>query len=125
MNPPVALFSTESREDSTGLPLRLAQRAFAALIERAADASVNPADLHLVRLRNAARRTLSAMSADEQARLARWLALQLATTSMQGTGQSQQRIARVDPALSASVDNALGAAREALLATSSRASAAA
>lgn len=79
------------------LPLRRAQRAFATAIEARRDHGI-AASLRAAARRRLARRTLSALSADERTRLARWLALQLATTPAHPT------LARIDAALGAEVE---------------------
>ena len=56
------------------LELRSAQRAFAAVI----DSHRRVGEFRSAQLRSVARRTLSALSADDRARLADWLSLQIA-----------------------------------------------
>ncbi|HEY0180434.1 MAG TPA: hypothetical protein VGC30_12510 [Dokdonella sp.] len=105
----------------TGLALRLAQRAFAALIDAAAaNATAMFATLRAAQLRQSARRTLSALSADDRARLLRWLTLQLASVGA-GAGRVRPLLARVDTALAASVAAELARVREELRAPASRA----
>lgn len=94
------------------LPLRLAQRAFAALIEDLSRDASRHAEIHLARLRSQARRTLSALSADDQQQIARWLALQFA--SGDACDQASQWLARVDAPLAAGIDGLLASANEAL-----------
>lgn len=107
MNPPATLTVTPDN-DAADLPLRLAQRAFAALIEEPArNAARNDAEFRFAQLRSAARRTLSALSADDQACLARWLALQFINAAA-----SSPHLARVDAGLAANVDGVLESLRE-------------
>lgn len=95
----------------TGLSLRLAQRAFATLLEQAdADAGYS---FQAAKRRRAARRTLSALSADDHARLTRWLALQLASGATR-VGPACRSLAHVDALLAATVSSALVGVREAL-----------
>jgi hypothetical protein len=87
------------------LSLRLAQRAFAALIETPRRHGPDP--FRRAQLAGAARRTLSALSADECAGLAGWLALQFASGSGAGRAGAQGVLARVDATLAAEVGMAL------------------
>lgn len=103
---------TEFGGGDVGLPLRQAQRAFAALIEAGAARRAEPGAFRVAQLRGATRRTLSALSADDRARLQRWLALQLAT----GQARAGRALARVDAMLAAQVGNALARTREELAA---------
>jgi hypothetical protein len=115
MNPPVALMANVNN-DTADLPLRLAQRAFAALIEEPAGNAPNHAEFRFAQLRSAARRTLSALSADDHVLLTRWLALQFAAAAT----SSSQRLGRVDAVLAANVDSALEPMRERLFAGGAR-----
>ena len=63
--------------DAASLELRHAQRAFAALV----DAHARAGEFAGAQMRKLARRTLSALSADDRARLAEWLALQIGRAS--------------------------------------------
>lgn len=94
-----------------GLGLRLAQRALAPLIDAAVRGEAG--NLRLANLRRSARRTLSALSADDHSRLARWLSLQLASTPVIGT-EAARMLASVGPALAAHVDALLAGTREEL-----------
>ncbi len=94
-----------------GLGLRLAQRALAPLIDAAARGDAG--NLRLASLRRSARRTLSALSADDHSRLARWLSLQLASAPVIGT-EAAWVLASVAPALAAHVDALLAGTREEL-----------
>ena len=116
MNPPPATLAINPSNDTVGLPLRLAQRAFAALIEEPArNAARNDAEFRFAQLRSAARRTLSALSADDQERLARWLALQFVAAPA-----SSPHLVRVDTGLAAYVDSVLESLRERILARDAR-----
>ena len=107
MNPPATPTETPCN-GAADLPLRLAQRAFAALIEEPArNAARNGAEFRLAQLRSAARRTLSALSADDQACLSRWLALQFVCAVA-----ASPHLARVDATLAANVDGMLELLRE-------------
>jgi hypothetical protein len=88
-----------------GWPLRLAQRAFAALLDETA-AGAPASAFRTARLRSAARRTLSALSADESTHLLRWLALQLATVDPLAAARSVPHLARVDAGLASGVEAA-------------------
>lgn len=104
---------TSAPQRPADLALRLAQRAFAALIEHAARTSGGAPALRALHLHRAARRTLSALSADDRARLARWLALQFAAC---GADPAQHPLARVDAGLSARLGAALPRAQADLVA---------
>lgn len=93
--------------DAAGLELRHAQRAFAALV----DAHLRAGEFQGAQLRKLARRTLSALSADDRARLAEWLALQIAAAPDE---RACGLLARVDEPLVARVRRALPARVEAL-----------
>jgi hypothetical protein len=102
MSAPVALAAQDRAPGWASLPLRMAQRALAALIEDVGnDAS-----------RSQARRTLSALSADDQAQIARWLALQFA--SRDAGEHAQQWVGRVDATLAAGIEALQASVREAL-----------
>jgi hypothetical protein len=92
--------------------LRAAQRAFAALIE----AQRRTGEFRRAQLGGAARRTLSALSADDRARLAEWLSLLLATYGRQPADASMGQFARIDATFMAHVRRALPARVEALAA---------
>lgn len=112
MSAPVALAAEARAPAWASLPLRLAQRAFAALIEDVANDASRHAEIHLARLRSQARRTLSVLSADDQQHIARWLALQFA--SRRAGEQAHQWVARVDATLAAGIDSLQATANEAL-----------
>lgn len=95
------------------LALCLAQRAFAALIEHCARNRGADLALRSAQLRSLTRRTLSALSADDRTRLARWLALQFAARN---TDPESVQLARVDARLSARVNASLAPTREELAA---------
>lgn len=112
MSAPVALSVDVDPPQWASLPLRLAQRAFASLIEDVGNDAPGHAEIHLARLRSQARRTLSALSADDQANIARWLALQLA--SRDAGALSQSWVARVDATLAAGTEGLRASAHEIL-----------
>lgn len=97
---------------AASLVLRAAQRAFAASLERAGDAS----EFRDAQRRGTARRTLSALSADDRARLADWLSLLLATGESRVADASIVALARIDAALVARVRRELPLRVEALAA---------
>jgi hypothetical protein len=98
--------------EGVSLVLRAAQRAFAASLERARDAG----EFRDAQRRGAARRTLSALSADDRARLADWLSLLLATGDSRAADASIVALARIDAALVARVRRELPRRVEALAA---------
>ncbi|HVT32956.1 MAG TPA: hypothetical protein VHE32_09930 [Rhodanobacteraceae bacterium] len=87
------------------LELRLAQRAFAAWIEAPAHAG----ELREAGLCDDARRTLSALSADDRARCADWLALLIAVREHRAAEILLRRCARADALLVARVRRAVPA----------------
>jgi hypothetical protein len=94
--------------EPVSLELRHAQRAFAVLIE----AHRRVGEFRGAQLRAIARRTLSALSADDRTTLADWLSLQLAATD---AGESELGLlARVDMPIGARVRRALPERVEAL-----------
>jgi hypothetical protein len=110
MNTTATAASEQFHGANAPLPLRLAQRAFAALTE----ARRGPTGaFRLAQLRSAARRTLSALSADDHAQLQRWLGLQLASAGAQAA-DALRLFARVDAALAAQIGAALARTREEL-----------
>ena len=99
------------------LELRRAQRAFAALI----DAHRRVGEFRGAQLRSAARRTLSALSADDRARLADWLSLLLVARDSRVADDAigdttMSALARIDVALVARVRRELPRRVEALAA---------
>ncbi len=82
------------------LELRCAQRAYASALERVGE-------FRTAQLRSAARRTLSALSADDRARLTEWLTLQLATIDRGHADAMQKLLARIDMRVAAHVGRAL------------------
>ena len=90
---------------AAGLPLRMAQRAFAALLEGG-----ERGEFVAAQLRSAARRTLSALSADEQSELMRWLSLQLASREACDAINASSPLARVDAMLAAGIAAGIAAA---------------
>lgn len=114
MSAPVALAAETRLPAWPSLSLRQAQRAFAALIEDVANEASRHAEIHLARLRSQARRTLSALSADDQERIVRWLALQFA--SRDAGEPARQWIGRVDATLAAGVEAMQASAHAAIFA---------
>jgi hypothetical protein len=94
------------------LALRAAQRAFAASIESGRGAG----EFREAQHRAAARRTLSALSADDRSRLADWLSLLLATCNSRVADASIVALARVDAVIVARVRRELPRRVEALAA---------
>jgi hypothetical protein len=98
-----------------GLPLRMAQRAFAAVLERRArDDAGDGGEFASAQLRSVARRTLSALSADEQSGLLRWLSLQVVVGNANEIATASSRLARVDAFLAAGLVATLTRTREEL-----------
>ncbi|MEO7934790.1 MAG: hypothetical protein ABIR27_00875 [Dokdonella sp.] len=79
--------------------LRLAQQAFAALLEN----SHRLGSFRVAALRTSARTALSAVSVDDRGLLESWLALQVATTRANLASNSLGTLATVELALAASV----------------------
>jgi hypothetical protein len=100
--------SAESQPAS--LALRAAQRTLAASLEVARDAG----EFRQAQLRSGVRRTLSALSADDRARLADWLSLLLATGDLRVAEAQIGALARIDAALVARVRRVLPRRVEAL-----------
>ena len=98
--------------DDTSLALRIAQRAFAPLLER----DVRHTTFRFAQLRSGARRVLSALSADDRVRLTRWLALLCAAAAMDAREVADLRLARIDAALAAGVAAAQAALGELVIA---------
>jgi hypothetical protein len=94
------------------LALRAAQRAFAGSLERGNDAG----EFRRAQQRAAARRTLSALSADDRARLADWISLLIATGDSRAVDASIGSLSRIDAALVARVRRELPRRVEALAA---------
>jgi len=80
-------------------PLRLAQQAFALLLED----SRRYSGFRVAPRRGVARKALSAVSVDDRGPLEHWLALQLLTATTGTTSDSLGVLATVDTALAASV----------------------
>lgn len=81
------------------LALRVAQRFFAPLLET----GVRHTTFRFAQLRSGARRALSALSADDRVRLARWLALLSANGGDGAREFVESRLLRVDAMLAAAV----------------------
>lgn len=94
------------------LALRIAQRAFAPLLER----DVRHTAFRFAQLRTGARRVLSALSADDRVRFTRWLALHCAAAAPDARELAERRLARIDAALAAAVTAARPALGERLVA---------
>ncbi len=115
MTTPALVQNQEKASSDAGLAFRFEQRAFAALIdETGARGSASIGAFRAAQLRSAARRTLSALSADDQVRLQRWLALQLVSHDLRDGGTPNNPLARVDAMLAANVGGSLARTREEL-----------
>jgi len=112
MNAPAPLPAEEPACPAIDWPLRHAQRAFAALIEHATHARAG-GGFGAARLRAAAQRTVSALSADDRTQLARWLAVLAA--SQRESAAASHALARVDAGLAASAAALLARTRERLM----------
>ncbi len=95
---------------AASLELRSAQRAFAAVI----DSHRRVGEFHGAQLRSVARRTLSALSADDRTRLADWLSLQIAAGARSIEDSAIGLIARIEAGIVARVRRALPRHVEAL-----------
>ncbi|HEY6986388.1 MAG TPA: hypothetical protein VH375_09910 [Rhodanobacteraceae bacterium] len=93
---------------AVSLELCRAQRAFAAAI----DGRHRAGEFRGAQLRSVARRTLSALSADDRARLADWLSLQLAAAG--SAGDALALLERIDMRLVAHVRRGVPMRAEAL-----------
>jgi len=117
MTAPATLQPVEQASSAASLPLRLAQRAFAMWLDIARREGLAAGAFRSARLRRIARRTLSALSADDHARLIRWLAVQLVTSV---TGDAvMAALMRVDAVIAAGAGAALARTREELHVTAS------
>jgi len=92
------------------LPLRSAQRAFAAVL----DSHRRVGEFRGAQLRSVARRTLSALSADDRTRLADWLSLQIAAGARDIEDSVLGLIARIGAGIVARVRRVLPRYVEAL-----------
>lgn len=101
------LLHRESAGDEHGWRLRLAQQAFAALLE----GSRRPASFRRSSLRALSRARLTALSVDDRGRLQRWLTLQFATGSAFAASKGFDSLSMIDPLMSASVRADLPAMR--------------
>ena len=95
---------------TASLELRCAQRAFAAVI----DAQRHVGEVRGAQLRRGARRTLSALSADDRTHLADWLSLQLAVGAGSNEDNALGLLARIEAGIVARVRRALPRRVEAL-----------
>ena len=109
-----ALAAADAASSAASLGLRLAQRAFAACIEDATSHGANGRAFHAARLRSMARRTLSALSADDRSKLDRWLSLQFATAFALDSTFASRWLGRVDSRLDMSVQTTAANLREQL-----------
>ena len=100
----------ELASQAASLELRCAQRAFAAVI----DAQRYVGEFRGAQLRSVARRTLSALSADDRARLADWLSLQLAVSARSVEDNALGLLARIEAGIVARVRRSLPRRVEAL-----------
>ncbi len=100
MSTPAIVQSLQLAGSDVGWPMRLSQRAFAALLEARRR---HAGTFRLAQLRGTAQRTLSALSADDRLHLSRWLSLLLANDERGGTDLARL-LARVEPMLAAQVD---------------------
>jgi hypothetical protein len=114
MTAPAAAQLAEPASSAAALALRLAQRAFAAYIEDAAKEGTHGSAFRAAQLRGTARRTLSALSADDRPKLSRWLILQFAASVASDSTLAGRRLARVDVRLAANIGAAVAHAREEL-----------
>ena len=114
MTAPAAAQLAEPASSAAALALRLAQRAFAAFIEDAAQDGTHCSAFRTAQLRSTARRTLSALSADDRPKLHRWLILQFAAGIAPDSRLASHWLARVDVRLGANIDAAVIRAREEL-----------
>ena len=100
---PTVLAGTHSGESMASghasLALRVAQRFFAPLLET----GVRHTTFRFAQLRSGACRALSALSADDRVRLARWLALLCANGGDGAREFVESRLLRVDTLLAATV----------------------
>ena len=85
------------------LALRLAQRAFAAFIDDTARRWSHATAFGDAQVRALARRTLSALSADDRSRLQRWLIVQCAARAGAEGALVGRWLKRVDPSIGATV----------------------
>jgi hypothetical protein len=94
-----ASVAVETAAQAASLALCIAQRAFAALIEQRSRAG----EFRAAQMRSTASRTLSVMSADDRARLADWLSLQIATLPVHDADAVVGMLGRVDAWLAARI----------------------
>jgi len=94
-----ASIATETAGEAASLELRIAQRSFAALIEERSRVG----EFRAAQMRSAATRTLSVMSADDRARMADWLSLQIATSAAHDADGVVGMLGRVDAWLAARI----------------------
>ena len=114
MTAPASVPIAEPASSAAALALRLAQRAFAAFIDDAAQDRADANAFRAAQLRSTARRTLSALSADDQPRLTRWLTLQFAAGVAPNNIVASRWLARVDARLGANIITAIARTRDEL-----------
>ena len=90
---------TVDASDPQGWRVRLAQQAFAALLED----GQRLGNFRIAALRASARAALSALSVDDRERLERWLSLQLATHSASTASNDLGALATVETLIAANV----------------------
>lgn len=88
-----------STVDAQDWAFRLAQQAFAALLED----DQRTASFRIAAVRAAARSRLTALSVDDRGRLQRWLALQLATLTASAASKILGTLTALDPLMATSV----------------------
>lgn len=91
--------------DEHGWGLRLAQQAFAALLED----NRLPSSFRTASLRVLSRARLTALSVDDRGRLQRWLALQIATGSASAASKVLDSLSTIDALMTANVRTELPA----------------
>lgn len=94
-----AALELASHHEPPGWSLRLAQQAFAGLLEQRRRHS----SFRVAAQRRSARRGLSALSVDDRGRLECWLALQVLTAPAGETVDNLDALATVEPVLAAGV----------------------
>ena len=114
MTAPASVPIAAPASSAAALALRLAQRAFAAFIDDAAQDRAAGNAFRAAQLRSTARRTLSALSADDQPRLTRWLTLQFAAGVVPDNAVASRWLARVDARLGVNISTAIARTREEL-----------
>ena len=114
MTAPATALANAPASSPAALALRLAQRAFAAVIDNASSKGADHGTFRGAQLRRAARRTLSALSADDRPRLNRWLFLQLAAGVAPDSARASRWLARMDARLGANIGTTIAQVRNQL-----------